>query len=76
LIFFNNMSKKKKLTAAQLLSYLILLQEAGNDLEKIKVNYRKDYDSDVRSIKFVEEDLYDEKTNSILTDIVLVSKNK
>jgi hypothetical protein len=70
------MSKKKQLTAAQLLSYLILLQEAGNDLEKIKVNYRKDYDSDVRSIKFVEEDLYDEKTNSILTDIVMVSKNK
>jgi hypothetical protein len=70
------MSKKKQLTAAQLLSYLILLQEAGNDLEKIKVNYRKDHDSDVRSIKFVEEDLYDEKTNSILTDIVMVSKNK
>lgn len=68
------MSKKKKLTASQLFNYLIMLKESGADLNKIKVNYRKDYDSDVCPVKFVEEDLYDAKTNSILTDIVMISK--
>lgn len=68
------MAKKKQLTAAELLNYLILLEESGLDLRKVKVNYRKNYDSDVKSIRSVEEDLYDEKTNSILTSIVLVNK--
>lgn len=68
------MSKKKQLTGSQLFNYLIMLKESGADLNKIKVNYRKDYDSDVRPVKFVEEDLHDAKTNSILTDIVMISK--
>mgnify|MGYP000361543604 CR=1 FL=1 len=68
------MKKKKQLTAAELLSYLILLEESGLDLRKVKVNYRKNYDSDVKTVNRVEEDLYDEKTNSILTSIVLVNK--
>lgn len=68
------MAKKKHLTAAELLTYLISLEESGLDLRKVKVNYRKNHDSDVKSIRSVEEDLYDEKTNSILTSIVLVNK--
>ena len=66
------MAKKKQLTAAQLLNYLITLEESGLDLRKVKVNYRKNHDSDVKSITSVEEDLYDEKTNSILESIILV----
>lgn len=68
------MVKKKQLTAAQLLNYLILLEEQGNDLNKIKVNYRKDDDSDVKTIRSVGEDLYDEKTNSKLESIILTQK--
>ena len=68
------MAKKKQLTAAQLLNYLILLEEQGTDLRKVKVNYRKDYDSDVKTIRSVDEDLYDAKTNSKLESIVLVTK--
>lgn len=66
------MAKKKQLTAAQLLNYLIMLEESGTDLRKVKVNYRKDYDSDVKKITSVEEDLYDAKTNSKLESIILV----
>lgn len=68
------MGKKKQLTAAELLNYLIMLEESGIDLTKVKVNYRKNDDSDVKSVRRVEEDLYDEKTNSILTSIILVNK--
>jgi hypothetical protein len=66
------MAKKKQLTAAQLLDYLILLQEQGNNLKRIKVNYRKNQDSDVKCITSVEEDLYDAKTNSKLESIILM----
>lgn len=66
------MARKKQLTAAELLNYLIALEESGIDLRKVKVNYRKDHDSDVRKITSVEEDLYDAKTNSILQSIVMV----
>jgi hypothetical protein len=66
------MARKKQLTAAQLLNYLIMLEESGTDLRKVKVNYRKDYDSDVKKITSVEEDLYDAKTNSKLESIILV----
>ena len=68
------MAKKKQLTAAQLLNYLILLEEQGNDLKKIKVNYRKNDDSDVKAIRSVGEDLYDAETNSKLESIILTQK--
>ena len=68
------MAKKKQLTAAELLNYLILLEGQGNDLNKIKVNYRKNDDSDVKAIRSVGEDLYDEKTNSRLESIILTQK--
>jgi hypothetical protein len=42
-------------------------------LEKIEVNYRQDYNSDVVAIEDLEEDLFDEQTNSILESVVLVS---
>lgn len=65
----------KTLTADKVLKFLKNLQEQGADLKTIKVNYREDYDSDVVSCVLVEEDLFDEETNSVLTSICIVSKN-
>jgi hypothetical protein len=68
------MPKKKQLTAKQLLNYLIMLEGQGNDLKKIKVNYRKNDDSDVKAIRSIGEDLYDAETNSKLESIILTQK--
>jgi hypothetical protein len=62
------------LNAKKLLNYLSQLQADGNDLSKIAINYRYDYDSDIERCRFVSEDLFDEKTNSVLKSIVLTSK--
>lgn len=58
------------MTAKQL---LMELQEIGlqHDLSKVYVNYRWDDDSDVHSIAYVDEDLFDAETNSQLTSITL-----
>lgn len=66
--------KKNVLTAQKLLKFLTGLQDQGLDLKNIQVNYRYDYDSDVEPCKLVEEDLFDEETNNILTSICLLSK--
>lgn len=68
------MAKKTQITAAELLNYLVELEESGTDLTKVVVNYRDNYDSDVKSVRVAHEDLYDAKTNSVLESIVLVSK--
>lgn len=65
----------KTLTADKVLKFLNNLQEKGIDLKTIKVNYREDYDNDVVSCRMIEEDLYDEQTNNVLTSICIVSKN-
>jgi len=41
-------------------------------LEKINVNFRRNYDSDIEEISFVTEDLYNPDDNSTLESIVLV----
>lgn len=58
--------------ANKLMNFLIDLENQGYNLKDIEVNYRQDYDSDIESIEIVEEDLFDEKTNSVLKSIVLV----
>lgn len=65
----------KNLTADKVLKFLKNLQEKGINLKTIKVNYRENYDSDVVSCRLIEEDLFDEKTNSVLTSICIVTKN-
>lgn len=62
------------MTAQQLFDYLSELQNDGNNLSKISVNYRYDYDSDVEQCNYVLEDLFDAKNNSILTSIVITTK--
>ena len=63
----------KILTAQKLFNYLQKLKDEGKDLSKIIVNYRYDDDSDIDTCSVVEEDLYDEETNSILESIVIKS---
>lgn len=61
------------MNAKKLLKYLQKLEKQGNDLSKITLNYRYDSDSDVQEITFVDEDLFDEETNSILESIIFIS---
>jgi hypothetical protein len=61
------------LTARQLLDFLLDCARNGADLDKVIVNYRQDFDSDVMPVVLVEEDLYDRETNNVLESIVLVS---
>jgi hypothetical protein len=62
------------MNAQELLNSLLELKEQGHDLENIEVYYRNNPDSDVESMSFVEEDLYDEQTNSVLRSIVLMEE--
>jgi len=59
-----------KLNAKQLLDRLTELS-IENDLSNVQVNFRHDDDSDVYGISVVEEDLYDEMTNSKLESVIL-----
>ena len=63
------------MNAKALLQFLSELEKQGNDLRLINVLYREDFDSDVQEINFVEEDLYDEQSNSVLQSIVLLTDN-
>lgn len=58
--------------ANELLDYLLELSEAY-DLSKVSVYYRTDRDSDVEVVNDVEDDLYDEHTNSELISIMLLN---
>ncbi len=67
------MENTTQLTARQLLDFLLDCARNGADLDKVVVNYRQDFDSDVMPVVVVEEDLYDSETNNVLESIVLVS---
>lgn len=64
----NHMAMK----ANELLDYLLELSEAY-DLSKVSVYYRTDRDSDIEVVNDVEDDLYDEQTNSELISIMLLN---
>ena len=64
----------KPLTASVLRAYLNELERQGNDLSKITINYRHDDDDDVNVVTEVDDDLFDEETNNILTSIILKSE--
>jgi hypothetical protein len=61
----------KLLTASVLRAYLNEFERRGNDLSKATINCRHDDDDDVYVVREVEEDLFDEQTNNILTSIIL-----
>lgn len=60
------------MNAQQLKDFLLLLEKDGNVLSEIEVNFRHDYDSDVIPLRHINEDLFDEETNSRLTSICLM----
>jgi len=66
----------KQLTAKKLLTFLLKYQKEGNDLSKIVINHRPDRDSDVELVRAIEEDLYDEETNSTLESFVLINNTE
>lgn len=59
------------MTAQQLMDFFIDLENEGEVLSKIELNFRNDYDSDVIPLRHINEDLYDE-TNSRLVSISLM----
>ena len=58
------------MTAQSLIQKLLEIGKE-HDLSKVYVNFRWDDDSDVHSIAYVDEDLFDEETNSQLISITL-----
>jgi len=64
----------KPITAQEVMDFLTDLQNEGEDLSKITINYRYDDDSDVEVLSKLEEDLFDQETNSRLTSIVFLTK--
>jgi len=69
------LSKKKTpklLTAHKLIEFLQEIESRGTNLKKVTINFRVNKDSDVEEVKFIEEDLFDEETNSIIESVVLL----
>ena len=64
----------KSITAQKVMDFLTDLQNEGEDLSSISINYRHDEDSDVKVCVKLEEDLFDQETNSRLTSIVFLTK--
>lgn len=60
--------------ASKLLEYLLELDKV-HDLSKVDVYYRTDRDSDDERIHHVEEDLFDEETNSNLISIMFLNND-
>jgi hypothetical protein len=60
--------------AKELLTYLLELKQNGIDLENISLSFRTDEDSDIESIGFVSEGIYDSETNSVLEEIIFYTE--
>lgn len=58
--------------AKELLTYLLELDKS-HDLSKVEVFYRTDRDSNEERVWHVEEDLYDEESNSQLISIMFLN---
>ena len=63
----------KPLTAKILCDLFSQLKKEGHDLSKITINYRTNYSSDIEVCTCIEEDLFDEETNSKLRSLVLMA---
>lgn len=55
------------MNAKQLFEHLTLLEKEGNDLSQIEVNFRNDYNSDVVPLRYINEDLFDENNNKLVS---------
>ena len=61
------------ITAKTLLNTLLQLKNEGNDLSKITINFRNNWDSDTEVCTSICEDLFDSETNSRLESLVLLA---
>jgi hypothetical protein len=61
--------------ANKLLEYLLELDKVY-DLSRVDIYYRTDRDSEDEAVNHIEEDLYDEHTNSELISIMLLNNPK
>jgi hypothetical protein len=66
------MSDKKQLTARMLLETL-LEYEKQYDLSKVNISYRYDPDSDVETVTYLSEGVFDAETNNILEELVFLT---
>jgi hypothetical protein len=55
------------MTAQQLMDFFIDLENNGEVLSKIELNFRNDYDSDVIPLRHINEDLFDESNNRLVS---------
>ena len=62
--------------AKNLLNYLLELENEGNDLSQITLNFRTNTDSDVEKINFCFEDLFCENDNSTLKSLIFLSEDE
>lgn len=60
--------------AKELLTYLLELKQNGVDLNNVSLSFRVDEDSDVESINFVGDGIYDAETNSVLEEIMFYTE--
>ena len=58
----------------ELRDYLNELESDHGDIDDVVVYYRHNYDSDLRVLKFLEEDLF-EKDNKTLYSVALLTDN-
>jgi hypothetical protein len=63
------------ITAQNLLDTLVQLQEEGNDLNKITINFRTNWNSDTEVCTTISEDLFDAETGNQLESLVLLAED-
>lgn len=61
------------ITAEILFDLFKQLQNEGQDLSQIVINFRSNYDTDIQPCVAIDEDLFDPETNSKLQSLVLLS---
>jgi hypothetical protein len=62
------------MNAKELINGLHIIADTHNlSLEDIDIKFRHNHNSSPQEVNYIEEDLYDAKTNSILESVMLLS---
>lgn len=65
------------MVVSELINRLLVICKRGDvSPDEVDVLFRTNYDSDEYDVNFAHEDLYDEKTNNILTSIMLLADDR
>jgi hypothetical protein len=62
------------MTIKDLKNTIKILENINGNIDNVEINFRHNDDSDIHNINYIEEDLFDEKTNNTLTSIVFKVK--